>query len=164
MSRSVFTPGEAPFTCYEALDLPIFSDPGDGLGGLGFLEGDLRQTIGKALRGDVKSLRYCLRLLSEHELRKLSNGEWTKAAPQVPSCVAIPPSIADVLVMLGIACERDEPRRPGDTTVRVMIKDWVIERAYKQKGLCERYDDAIDDWHKRGAPDYQRFPSLVFDF
>ena len=151
---------EHPHTVFDVFDHPLYKDPGDGLGPLNYLCGDLHRLIAKVRRRNVDALCACLKLLGDHEADKLKSNAWAPRQPRRVRCESVPPSIANVLVLLDIASEIDELTTGLETRIR--FSDWAIARANEKKGISAQNDWQIDEWHRDGSPETSRMP-LRFD-
>lgn len=163
MTESFWTYKEPPHSPFSVLEEPMFKDPGDGLGPMDFLDGMLWRRIKNALRGDISELVYCLRILARHEVSKYQNQAWSSRSPRHASAVGEAPSVADVLVLLGIAYERDDQTSRGSTgSTLIKVADWVIAAANDQRGIPHTHDIHIERWHDCGSPEQSRIP-IEFD-
>lgn len=150
---------EEPHTVFDVFDHLLYKDPGDGLGPRNYLCGDIHRLIAKVRRRDVDALCTCLKLLGDHEAAKLKAKAWAPRQMRRAHCQAEPPSIADVLVLLGIATEDD---RTTSRKSYIRFCEWAIIRANEEKGISDQNDSLIDDWHEEGSQERSRLP-LVFD-
>jgi len=83
MTDTISTYIEPPHSVFSVLEETVFKDPGDGLGPMDFIDGMLRRRIITALRGDIKDLIYCLKLIANRGPEVPESGlEFTIAAPR----------------------------------------------------------------------------------
>lgn len=163
MSESSYTYNEPPHSVFSVLEEAIFNDPGDGLGPMDLLDGMLRRRIKDALLGKVDQLIHCIKLVADHEVAKYRARAWSSRSLRHASAVAEAPSIADVLVLLGIASERQDRtlwRSKGYKFIK--IDDWAIGAANDRRGIPGTYDDLVEDWHDGGSREQRRIP-VEFD-
>lgn len=164
MTDTISTYIEPPHSVFSVLEETVFKDPGDGLGPMDFIDGMLRRRIITALRGDIKELIYCLKLIANREVLKYQNQAWSSRSPRHASSLVDAPSIADVLVLLGLAAVRDDrkPLRPEDPH-HIRFAAWVVAAANKHRGGTGSYDRHLEDWHDRGSLEESRI-TIEFDF
>jgi len=144
---------ESPHSVFNVLEEPVTKDPGDGLGPMDLLDFMLWRRILDALRGDIKELVHCLKLLADHEVLKFRNKAWSSRTLRHAGFVAEAPAISDVLVLLGIAS------RVSDRSTKIRFADWVIIAVNDRRGNPDDHDSHIWDWHDRGSQEQSRMPT-----
>ena len=150
---------DPPTSPFDLLDQPVTTDPGDGCGGYTLAELQERDLVRAALSGDEDSVMGCIELLFDHWQEKWRNKDWPYRHPW-PAERRDVPSIAPVLLMLGLADPHIGSSGAGKAGQGISLKDWVLEEALPRiKGrFYERVDaeDGYRRWQKAGAPEGRR--------